>query len=180
MKIYLGFTKWLRNYILFFAQKSKSLQIRKTTLLRFSFIKEHSRKTFFRQKTIDDIIESEQDSYNQIQEVFARIFFLFHFDHTRFLYIDIDAFKRWEFDVIIYHDRFNFNYSSEEYSKKFDIQSVLFFSRLLINLETKYWLIELKMIELMWIVKRTRHMIESAKRITVIFTDHVANAFIVK
>ena len=180
LKIYLEFTEWFRNYIFFFAQKSKSLQIKKTTLLRFSFTKEHSRKTFFRQKNIDDIIESKQNSYDQIQKVFARIFFLIYFDHTRFLYIDINAFKRWKFDVMIYHNRSNFNYSSEKYSKKFDIQSVLFLSRLLINFETRYWLIELKMIELMWVVKRIRHMIKSAKRITVIFTNHVANAFIVK
>ena len=81
---------------------------------------------------------------------------------------------------MIYHDRSNIEYSSDEYSKKTDVQFILFLSRLFIDSEKRYWSIELKMIELVWVVKRIRHMIESAKKITLIFIDHVANFFIAK
>ena len=181
LKIYLRFTEWLRNYVSFFAQKSEFLQMRKTALLRFSSTnKEQSRKTFFRGKIIDYVIEAKKNAYEQIQQTFARSFFLFHFDNIRALYIDMNASKRWEFEVMIYHDKSNSEYSSEKYLKKIDIQFILFLSRLLTNPETKYWSTELKMIELVWIVKRTRHMIQSVKKITIILIDHVANVSIVK
>ena len=81
---------------------------------------------------------------------------------------------------MIYHDRSNMKYSSNEYSKKANIQFILFLNRLLIDFEKRYWSIELKMTELVWIVKRIRHMIESVTKTTVIFIDHVANFSIVK
>ena len=81
---------------------------------------------------------------------------------------------------MIYHDRSNIEYSFDEYSKKTDVQFILFLSRLFIDSEKRYWSIELKMIELVWVVKRIRHIIESAKKIILIFIDHVANFFIVK
>ena len=118
--------------------------------------------------------------YEQIQKIFARNFFFFFFNHTKVLFIDINTFKRWKFDARIYYNKFNFHYLSEEYSKKFDIQSVLLFSRLLINFETKYWSIELKMTELIWIVKRIRHIIKNAKKTIVILIDHAVNALTVK
>ena len=181
LKIYLEFTEWFRNYVSFFAQKSELLQMRKTALLRLSFTnKKQFRKTFSRGKIIDYVIEAKKDAYKQIQQTFARSFFLFHFDNIKALYIDMNASKKWEFEIMIYHDKSNSEYSSEEYFKKIDIQLILFLSRLLTNPETKYWSTELKMIELVWVVKRTRHMIESVKKITIIFTDHVVNVSIVK
>ena len=149
LKTYLKFTEWLRNYIFFFAQKSKSLQLRKNALIRFSFSnKEQFRKNFSRSQIINNVIQAEQNVYDQIQKVFARNSFFFHFDHARSLYLDINVFKKWKFDVMIYHDKNDMKYSSDEYSKKVNIQLILFFSRLLTDFEKKYWFIELKMIEL--------------------------------
>ena len=45
---------------------------------------------------------------------------------------------------------------------------------------TRYWFTELEMCDLIWIVKRVRHMIETIKNIIVVFTNHIVNTFIVK
>ena len=181
LKTYLKFTKWLRNYIFFFAQKSEFLQARKIALFRLSFNnKDRLRKTFAHDTIVDNATQAELNVYEQIQESFSRNSFLFHFDHIKSLYINIDASKRWKFDVMIYHDKNNIEYSSDKYSKKTDVQLILFLSRLFIDSEKRYWSIELKMIELVWVVKRIRHMIESAKKITLIFIDYIANFSIAK
>ena len=62
LKIYLNFTEWLRNYIVWYAQKSESLQRRKTLLLReSSFNKSRQRKMYFVkiQLTTTTIVELE-------------------------------------------------------------------------------------------------------------------------
>lgn len=81
---------------------------------------------------------------------------------------------------MIYHDK-----SDEEYSFKIDgskvsnIQSILFLSRLLFESEKKYWSTELKMTDLMWVVKRIRYMIDAVKNTTIMFIDHSINSSIV-
>ena len=47
LETYLNLTKWLRNYMLFYAQIVTSLQLQKIMLLHDSFIKEKSCKFFF-------------------------------------------------------------------------------------------------------------------------------------
>ena len=46
--------------------------------------------------------------------------------------------------------------------------------------EEKYWLIELKIIDLIWLVKRIKHLIETFKHITIIYIDYVVNSFIIR
>ena len=57
----------------------------------------------------------------------------------------------------------------------------MFFSKILIDAETKYWSIELKMIEVVWIVKKIRHIIESCRKsLMTIFIDHAVTANLIK
>ena len=64
---------------------------------------------------------------------------------------------------------------------KSEIQSIMFFSKILIDAETKYWPIELKVIEIVWIVKKIRYMIESCRKSSmIIFIDYAATADLIK
>ena len=78
---------------------------------------------------------------------------------------------------MIYHLKFDCNLDK---LKRSDIEFILFLFRMFNEVETKYWSIEFEMCELMWIIRRVRHMIEIAKHIIVIFIDHVVNTFISK
>ena len=46
--------------------------------------------------------------------------------------------------------------------------------------ETKYWPTELKMAGLIWVIRKIRHLIETAKETIIIFSDHAANILTTK
>ena len=58
--------------------------------------------------------------------------------------------------------------------KKEDIQIVMFLSKALIGPETCYWPTELKVLGLVWIVKKLHHLIHASEKLAVIFSDHSA------
>ena len=93
------------------------------------------------------------------------------------MYIDIDAFKRREFETIIYYFKSETNSNN---SKRNDIKFILFLNRMLNETKTRYWFIEFEMIDLMWIIRRIRYIIKTTKIIIVVFTNHVVNTFIIK
>ena len=181
LKMYFEFTEWLRKHISYYAQKFEFLQKKKTMLLKLSSSnKERQRKIYFDRTFLMNFNIAKLKAYNQIQKFFAKFTFLVHFDCIRRLYADIDAFKQRDFETMIYHDKSDRKYSSKTDDPRVsDIQSILFLSRLLSETEKKYWSTELKMTDLIWMIKRIRHMIDAAKNTIIMFTDHATNSFIV-
>ena len=178
LKIYLNFTKWLREFVTFYAQKTNALQRRKILLLRqFSFNKKTIRKIYSNKTMINNFSIEKLKFYRFLQKTFNKTSFLMHFNSNRQFYINIDVFKRREFETIIYHFQIDVNLDK---FKRNDIEFVLFLSRMLSEIETKYWFIELKMCDFVWIVCRIRYIIETIKNIIVMFTNHAINIFIVK
>ena len=110
---YFEFTNWLRNYITWYTQKSKSLQVKKTMLLRSSlFNKNRQRKIYFLRIVLNKFFDFELKIYRQLQKTFNNVNLLIYYDFTWVLYIDINVFKRRNFDVIIYHLKFNANFNN--------------------------------------------------------------------
>ena len=177
LKLYLKLTKWLRDYIFWYVQKVETLQRRKITLLRMSSSNKNKIKKVYNQKTIIEHSNSDElNFYRQLQEFFVNVDFLVHFNHDRELYINVNAFKQRDFEAMIYHLKSN---ADSEKSCRIDIEFILFLSRLLNSAEIRYWSTELKMIGLVWIIKRVRHIIETIFK-TIIYTDHVVNFSIVR
>ena len=56
----------------------------------------------------------------------------------------------------------------------------MFFNRLLIDTETRYWPTELKIANMVWVVKKIRYMIEASIHKTIIYTDYFATVSIVR
>ena len=133
---------------------------------------------FFKKIIIENFIVEKLKSFRQLQESFKQTTFLMHFFDEKILYVDIDVSKRRDFETIIYH--LKFNCLNLEKLKRVDIESILFFNRILNIAKTKYWSTKLKMTKLIWVIRRIRHIIETTKYITIIFTNHFVNIFIVK
>ena len=85
-----------------------------------------------------------------------------HFNAAKQLYVDLDLSKD-KIDDIIYHVRNKQLNVLSEYSFKKDVQSILFFSRLLTSIETRYWSIELKIVDFVWILKKIRHLMKFSR-----------------
>ena len=66
--------------------------------------------------------------YRQLQKFFNLINFLIYFSVSRKLYIDIDIFKRREFEIMIYY--FKFICFNSNKLKRIDIEFILFFNRI--------------------------------------------------
>jgi hypothetical protein len=170
LKKYLEMIEWLRDYVVYYAQKAESLQKRKTNLLKEDSVKRKSRKSFNLKTLVKNSSSTEINVYNQLQSDFSRARWLTHYHKMRQLYADVNV-SRKRIEVMIYHlkketDKF------KNSSFKRDVESILFLSKILFKTEFRYWSTELKMIELIWIVKKIAHMIKSSKHSIVIYIDH--------
>ena len=70
LKTYLDKTKYLRQYVTYYAQKTQALQERKTKLLKRASIKDKSRQHHSRNTIVNDFFEMKIDLFNQLQIAF--------------------------------------------------------------------------------------------------------------
>ncbi len=166
---YLELAEYFKNKIYFFVEVFKSLQELKIKLLK-DFLKENRRKEFINRTKII-LINKKMISFLLLQKNLIKITFLIHFDKIKWLWIDLDEFKEFDFEVIIFHVIKKF--SKRTWSIKNDIQFIMFLSRLLISAKKNYWFIELKIIKLIWVIKKIRHFIQFSKKSMIIQTNHV-------
>ena len=74
--------------------------------------------------------------FDQLQTMFMKPTFLCHFNLKRQLYIDVDASKKFGFNIIVYHIRGDL--SLAKYIKKRNIEPILFLSKLQTPVEKNY------------------------------------------
>lgn len=104
---------------------------------------------------------------------------LVHFDADRDLYADLDSSKE-GMGGMVYHvkeidtvDSHGTTAARSGYLPRSQIEPILFLSRKLTDAETRYWPTQLEIAGTVWVVRKIRHMIESAKQPPiVIYTDH--------
>jgi hypothetical protein len=179
LKIYLNLIDYLRVYVLWYAQTSLSLQKLKILLFKDSFVKSKSRKVFAKKISINQFIEVEQRSYEHLQKMFSKKSFLRHFDLKRKLFIDVDTSKKKDVERMIFHVKRNSN--EKIIFRRSDIEFIMFLRKIFTSAKKRYWLTKLKMSEVIWIVRKIRHLIQELRRsFIIIFTDHSALTEIVK
>jgi hypothetical protein len=164
----LSLVEYLRDKIYFFADVAKSLQELKIKLLKNSSI-ENLRKDFINKTRIISI-NKKMIFFLLLQKNLIKITLLIHFDKSKWLWIDLNDFKKFDFEMIVFHVTKKF--SKEIWSTKDDIQSIMFLSRLLTFVERNYWSTELKIAELIWVIKKVRHLIQFSKKSVIIQIDH--------
>ena len=119
--------------------------------------KSTSRKIFSRKTIVENPTAEKFESYRQFQKSFSRVTFLINFFNESSLYIDIDASKKRGFGVMVYHLKSTcLNPEKPKYS---DIEPI-FFNRMLNETEIKYWPIELEIVGLVWVIRKTRHKLK--------------------
>ena len=130
-------------YVSFYAHISESLQRRKTLLLKNEFKQRFQKKIFSKRTMLNETTNQKYEVYEQLQHIFNQSSFLIHFDSNKSIYIDVNASKRKNFDVMIFHVK---NDSSNEFICRTNVQSIMFLNKQLSDAESRYWPIELKMI----------------------------------
>jgi hypothetical protein len=136
LKRYLRLIKYLRKYIYFFAKVFKSLQEFKTKLFNNAFKNNAKRRKRFTNRFKIISTNKEITSFLLLQKNLTKAVLLTYFDKEKWFWIDLDEFKKFYFEVIIFHVIKKF--SKEIWSIKNDIQLIMFLSKLLIFVEKNY------------------------------------------
>ena len=94
---------------------------------------------------IDNFIKKNLKIFEILQSLFTIFIFLVHFDSNCHLYIDVNVFKQYSFDVIIYYVEDDSDHAvislSDEKITEFShqkIQFILFLNKLLTSAERNY------------------------------------------
>jgi hypothetical protein len=99
-------------------------------------VKDKSRKTFAKKILLNQFIEIEQQFYEHLQHVFSDKKFLHHVNNVRKLFVDVNISKKRDIEAMIFHVKKD---SKEEITfNRFDIQSIMFLSKVLTNAEIRY------------------------------------------
>ena len=155
LKTYLDLIEWIRNYVSYYVQLTNSLQIRKTFILKSFFVKSNARKRFNNNICLNIFIDFEIVFYEIIQKKNFKSIFLVYHNKIRQLYVDVNAFHERDFDVTIFHVK-----NDKKMFIKNDIEFILFLNKIFTLIEIKYWFTKLKIIDLIWLVKKIRYMIK--------------------
>lgn len=174
LEIYLGITGYLRQYIPYYIQLNRSLQKHKTVLLRQSNIPKTGpkRKIYIIKTLLGHLSTAEKTVFDSLQEILSKFSYLIYYDPERQLYMDIDVSKKREFGAILYYIRGDPPPDNPIASTV--IQPILYLSRLLTDAETRYWPTELEIAGLVWVFKKTRHYVDSARKPTIVYIDHAS------
>ena len=145
---YLGITGYLRQYIPHYAAIIKPLQLRKTLLGKSINVRGNARKKVAGRLQVSIPTPRELNAFYQLQKLFASPSILHHFDEKRQLYIDLDASKEFGFSAHIYHSSedtipvgskaASISTTRVDFPKQKLQQPILFLSRLLTEVETRY------------------------------------------
>ena len=60
----------------------------------------------------------------------------------------------------------------DKVSSRHVIELILFFNRLMTNVETRYWSTKLKIVDIIWMLKKTRYIVKVFNNIIIIYIDH--------
>ena len=168
---YLGLTGWLRNYVEKYAKVAEPLEDRKTAMLKRSPSNAGSaRRTFSAKAILQDPTEAERESFRRLQAKLSSPQYLVHCSPQRQLYMDVDASKEEGIGAMVYHSK----QATGGYPSRSMIEPIMFLSRRLTDPETRYWPTELEIAGLVWVLRKTRHLIDSACQPPIIYTDHGA------
>ncbi len=171
---YLDLTEYLQQYISKYATIVKPLQLWKTFLnqgLRVKETKENARKRQVITIRLNESTFKKLNTFHHLQMLFFWSTMLVHFLSKHQLYVNLNAFKKFEFEAHVYHTKKAEKNKTPQ--QKF-MKPILFLSQLLTDVKTHYWSMKLKVIKLIWVLKKTHHLIEAAEQSTIIYTDHTA------
>ncbi len=105
---YLGLTEYLQQYISKYAVIVKPLQLQKTFLnqgLRVKEMKENARKCQVITIRLNESTFKKLNAFHHLQTLFFWPTMLIHFLSKHQLYVDLNAFKKFEFETHVYHTK---------------------------------------------------------------------------
>ena len=169
---YFDLIDWLRDYVVHYVDIFKLLQNRKIELLRDEFIAKNVIRFYFLKTCVQHFTTKELISFDILQIILTKFFYFVHSNLKRQLFVDLNVNKKFDFDVMFYVKKFYLDqFEFDKYFSRHVIKSI-FFNRLFIDVETKYWFIEMKIVDIVLIFKKTKHVVKISSNKTIVYIDH--------
>ena len=80
----------------------------------------------------------------------------------------MNTLKEFSFRAYVYHIKDSHGLITDQKSMK----SILFLNKTLANTKTHYWLTELEVTDLVWLIQKICYMLKLAEKLTIVYTDH--------
>lgn len=103
LKTYLRLIEYMRDYVSFYARISKSFQKLKIELLQHDLVVENAKKSYSRRIKVENSTSCERLFFSTLQRLLTKSSYLVHLDSLRRLFVNLDANKKFEFEIMIYH-----------------------------------------------------------------------------
>jgi len=104
LETYIELIEYLRNYVSYYAQMTESLQKRKTALSKeVSKDLNNARKTKTSRIFLVNSIKKKLNVFQLLQKQFQKLSVLTHYNSNLSLYVNLNAFKVYDFNAIMYH-----------------------------------------------------------------------------
>ena len=174
LKTYLRFIEWLRDYIVNYVDISKSLQNRKTKMLRHELAIDNARCAYFSKTQLKNFIEAKLEFFRFFQDFLFKSLFLVYVNIKRSLFINLNISKKFGIKAMLYYIKKTFlkDLLFDIWSSRHIIKSILFLNRLIIFVKFKYWFTKLKIVDIVWILKKIRHIVKASLKKTIIYTNY--------
>ena len=175
---FLGLTGFYRSYVARYASLSEPLHSLKTKLLKGCPRKGPPRQQYSRSKKIVNPTQMELTSFQILKDAMCELLSRYHEDPSLPLLYNVDSSGE-GFACAIHqvprHVMDEHNLSFEDilngnYDRILE-RPVLYLSRLLSKYEVNYWPTELEIAGIVWVLQKTRHMMEGSVAVKV-YTDH--------
>jgi len=182
LEYFLSLTEYYRQFVPFYAVRAAPLRQLATELTKG--IRKENQKRAVKAETVKVPLptEKQMESFNQLKDALSSEQFLIHDDSHVPLMMAIDASYEFGYGVTLYqvpavtmedHEITVEQVQQGKYDRRLD-SVVMFLSKELTPAEIVYWPTELETAALVFVVKKTRHLIEANDFPTIIHTDDVA------
>ena len=90
---------------------------------------------------------------------------LVYFNENRTLWIDLDASKEFGFGIVVFYVKKDADTDIPvgKWPIRSQIEPIIFLLRLLTTAERNYWPTELEVAGFVWVIKKTRYLVESLR-----------------
>lgn len=114
----------------------------------------------------------ELASFQSIQETLSHFSTLIDHNSNKTLWIDLDAFKEFGFEAVIFYTSTNKKLFQGRWPSNSSVKPILFLFRLLTIAEKNYWPTKLEIVSFVWVIKKVRYLVKSSWTYVIIQTDY--------
>ena len=103
LKTYFDFIEYFREYVFFYVDVFKSLQVKKIELFKSTLIVDNVRKFYASRIRLNNSTLLKKKVFKIFQFLFFELNYFIHYNSSRQLFVDLNFNKKFEINAFVYH-----------------------------------------------------------------------------